>query len=56
MGQKGINARELADRIGLSHGGVKNIFCGNARPSESVRRKIEQELGAYIWSLPDSQN
>jgi DNA-binding Xre family transcriptional regulator len=53
MLQRAIEGSDLASKVGLTHGALKNIVCGN-QSSQGARLRIEQALDCAIWSTPSA--
>jgi transcriptional regulator with XRE-family HTH domain len=51
--KRGWKAPDLAKRVGLSVGAVRNILCGNNNNFGQHKPSIEDILGEPIWSTPE---
>lgn len=56
MSRKGLNGRQLADRIGMSESTVSLYLSGGRTPSVKALKKIADALDVHmseIWSGPE---
>lgn len=49
MREKGVNQKELAERMGITDARVSQLLSGNGSPSLKTIQRIGEALGVRFW-------